>query len=827
MEESPKQSDLSSQELVEALNRIVSSSVNYDERVKLAAEVIDRLEKMGKPSFSEQARKICLEFYASIPPNIKSACQNDPVKPFDKNFHEYAQLIDRGKRNDALAKIHAYLENKENKNPHPSLAVMALKSDDMPSCYAVLFVDLAQRKVSPYSQYVIGYLTARIKRMREAEQLLTLAKDKLGDPILEDWITFDLAKIYIVNGETEKAGQIIDNQLKKSPNNAGMLYLKVLYFIANRNDDAARQQLARLEPFLYEDPYLLANTATTAVRINEVDTAVRILEKFEAMVEPNREFYSAFAMVRKVQGKIGDAEKYTEKANRIPDVRVAVAGMLPPSEELKKIIASVRDEKQSRYASLEGIDPLAKSYMNLLDYNAVSAINILEELVKDKPANYVWERFTLAAFQRRFGKIGDALETLKTIAKNHPEFRPYRMLALLADLSYRLGDEAQAKTYYAELDKQFPQSYQAFVAKRFLNSSYSKDKTDILYPIRLSPLMSQFANYSAPFVFSEIGNYWGDNVEFSTVCAQLGVNPRRGLQFNEFLAALLTWTRYRIVPFIGSSDAVLEFLKQKIPVVFCQGDMFAGNNMIGPCLIVGADPGRGLFYAENVTPSDPHLYASEELMEGICLAAYPDSLNPTYSKEAEQAIALGEEYARLNSNATKKRRDNKTDDKDFLKRRETIAQEKSPLAVPMQLAFARWIVQNEKADRAKKYFDSIQPLGKDSAQFLFLSADFDFRQKRLDPAAKALDAVVQKSPENPRYALALMRIMYLQGKIKEALRMTESMREQFPEDPAVSAHLMALYDKTGAKEKKAAEEKRLKDFLHIENIEINLDLPAK
>ncbi len=819
---SRKTEPLSLQAILEARNEILSNSIDFSERVKLAADLVIRLEKRRNMQLSQIARRICLDFYASIPANLKNEATVKTVSPLGNDELKIADLIDKGKRKEALEHIHALLENQ---SPfHPSLSVLALKADDMLTCYYAFFENISNGKITPYTLYIVGYLATREERWVEAEQLLSKTQGRLGNPLLEKWLFFDLAKIQIVQGNMDQANKLIEEQLKKAPNDPAMLYLRILSLISRQNEDEARKQLARLVPHLNEDSYLLANIASAALRLNEINTAATILEKFESKVEPNKSFHEAFALVRKAQGRNEEAEEHIKKAEKIPEVRVPVAGMLPPSELLDKIVSDIRAKKQEEVESLKGVDALAKVYLYLLDYDAESAVNELKQLIKDKPNSYPWERFTLAVIQRRIGLLSEAVQNVKILHENHPGFRSYQVLSWLADFHYRTGDTVQSLQYYKELQKRFPGSFQAEVAKQTLALRHPNPKDEILNPINTSPLMTRFTNYAAPFVLTEINRYWGDRVSFAVVSGQLRTSPRRGLDFDKLIGAFIAGTRYRIVPFVGQAEVIHEYLQQKIPVVFCQGEMFAGNSISNLEVIVGADPSRGQFYAEGVTPSSPHLLTEAQILEGICLAIYPDSLSPAYSELANNAIKQGELYAKeLTVEANKMRTDEKYPGKVFHTRLNEITKFNNKISIPQQLAFARWMVANESASKVEAFLDAVLHNCTNTALYWFIKADFAFRQENIDLANRSVEQILSKNPDHPRYVLAKVRILHAQGKTEEALKITEDLSRQFPEDVSVSAHLVAFYKQTGQEEKSKAEENRLKEFLHIESIELDLN----
>ena len=813
---------LSLQDINDARDLILSPEVDFTKRLELASSFTKILEKTNR---SQQARLLCLDFFSSIASLIESVKEEKTAPSLQKPYTEYAQEIDQGKRLATMKKIIESLGPEGKTPPPPALSLLALKADDMLTAYYALYADVANRQLTPYGYYVLGILSARQSRFVEAARFLDRVQENLGSAILERWLAIDQVKMAIVNQNLGKADTIIEDLLKKNANDVQALKFKILYFLETGKEDPARQLLARIKPLLYEDPYLLAETASLAMRLNEIATAASILESFENKIEPNRDFYQALVNLRKAQGKTEEAAKYLDKANQVQDTRVAVGGLLPKNEQdqLMKLLASARDKRRKEIESLGGVDSLATAYLFLLEQDYGNAVQAIEKVLKT-PGAHTMERFVLAALQRRSGQYKEAAQNLEAVKKNQPTFRAYQVLTLLADLSMRAGDAQAAKGYYQELLNRFPESYQAVAAKRYLENKSPSTSNEFLQKIKISPMMSRYAEYAAPYVISEIMNYWGDRVSFISINNRLGTSPRRGLLFHEFFAVFFSGTRYKVVPFVGTAEVLLETLKQSIPVVFCDGEMFSNQRMNSLSLIVGADPDRGVFYAEGVSPSDPAILTESQILEGICMAVHPGTLSETQTEEFKKSVAFGEEYMLLNAAAAMIRQQKAdVDPKPFNTRLQTIQKETSRGFVPHQLAFARWLIHSASDASVGYFLEAIRPNCAGTAQYWFQLADVDFQHKDAEQALGDLNQALKISPDAPRYELARVLVLYKQGKIADAVRISESLRDQYPDEATVSAHLIALYKKTGAADKMKAEETRLKNLLHLDSIEIDLD----
>nr|HQH71364.1 hypothetical protein [bacterium] len=237
----------------------------------------------------------------------------------------------------------------------------------------------------------------------------------------------------------------------------------------------------------------------------------------------------------------------------------------------------------------------------------------------------------------------------------------------------------------------------------------------------------------------------------------------------------------------------------------------------------GAAPDRGVFYAEGVTPSEPALYTEPELLEGICFAVYPKTLNPVLSASTKQALEKGGEFLQINEQSFNIRNKPDYDARLFTQRKQSILQETGALALPLKLAFARWVIRNQTPGAAKEYLDALRPSCQESAHFWFLTAVMESRRKNISQAQACLGEALKRSPDNTRFLLSQELIHYQSNELVQALQLAEHLRDQFPEDPTVSAHLMLLYEKANDPEKKKAEENRLKNLIHVENVQIDLE----
>lgn len=806
-EEKPAPHALTSEDLNALRARIFSQTTGYNDRLQIASTLTRLFELQNRP---RNARRLCLDFYDSL----ASILEDEPANgEMSAPYIEYAQAIDRGKRRDAASAMDASIANASGVAFPPCLSLLALKADNMPCTYQALYSDFANQKLTPYSLYVLGLLAAREKRFIEGERFMAKAKGALGSPLLERWLEIDLAKLSIVNSKVEEARKIIQEMLKKNPTDPQALNILIFSNLETKKD-IALQQLSQLIPLLYPDPYLIAETAKLAIQLMELETAAKILEQYEPQVEPNRDFYEVFAFVRKNQGRQPEADQYIQKARQIHDSRVAVSNAAPLSDELKEAVDS-RDQRRKEVESLGGLDTLSKAYYCLLDEDAENAILSLQA-AKSTP----YESLVLAAIQRRTGRLRDAAATLQQIKASYPLFRPYEVISLLAELSSQLGNAQDVNEFRRDLINHFPGSYQAEIASSILGASDAIKDASIIQPIRVSPRMSRYANYAAPFILTEIREHWGDSASFVAFTTLLNVTPRQGILFHEFVSVLASVTRHQVVPLVGTSGAITNCLTQDIPVVFCQGNMFNNQLIAELTLLVGADPSRGQFFAEGITPDEPHLFTESKLLEGICFAVFPSSLEPNWTPETKEAIERGKEYIKLHLEASHIHNNPDYDASFFIQRQQSILQETDPSFLPHKLAFLRWTIKNKPGNIAEQYLKSLESFCTNSADYWFLAAGFYSNQKKPDEANTALRKALNRRPEYPRYILAQVRILDQTKKSEEALHQAEMLRDQYPENALVSSQLLLLYKKQGNAAKEKDEEERLKKLLNVESIKI-------
>ncbi|MFB3784759.1 MAG: tetratricopeptide repeat protein [bacterium] len=807
---------LTLEDITELRNLALSPAVEFDKRVKTASFLTQFFELM-KPS--RNAHRFCLDFYSSIYTKLEPAPGGADPALQGPPFTDFVNAINQGKRRETAQAIIRQIQKGEGQEPpHPAYMVLALKADHMLTAYKVFYNDLSRQKISPYAFYFLGIVAARETRFIEAERFFEQAAGQMGSPLLERWLALDRAKILIVNGNLDEAQTLINGLLHTNPQDPQALNMLIFHSLEKKQYDGARQYLARLEPLLYADPYLITESVKWALILNEFAWAARILEQYAPQVEPTRDFYDIFSLVRAKQGKQEEANQLEQKARRLDGSRGSAALI---GDELKKTLDAYRQKRRREIEGLKGIDSLTKVYLYLLHNDVANATAALTTRNGGKGPE-AYEKFVLAAILRRNRLYREAVQALREVQKADPAFRPCQVLALLTDLSFRAGDAQSARAYAAELAKSFPDSYPGTVARR-IPQTPAADAAKELRPVNVSSLMSRYDQYSAPFLLAEIRGHWGDAIAFATLNSWLGTSPRRGLFFHEFLKVVRIGTRYRLEPFVGTADAVLEFLRQDVPVIFCQGEMFNSQRVNTLTLIAGAAPDRGVFYAEGVTPSEPALYTEPELLEGICFAVYPKTLNPVLSPATKKAMERGAEFIQINEQAFNIQSKPDYDARLFTQRKQSILQETGAGALPHKLAFARWVIRNQTPGAAKEYLDALRPSCQESAHYWFLSAVMESRRKNIARAQACLDEALKRSPDNTRFLLSQGLIYYQSNELAQALQLAERLRDQFPEDPTVSAHLMLLYDKANDPEKKKAEENRLKNLIHVENVQIDLD----
>ena len=249
--------------------------------------------------------------------------------------------------------------------------------------------------------------------------------------------------------------------------------------------------------------------------------------------------------------------------------------------------------------------------------------------------------------------------------------------------------------------------------------------------------------------------------------------------------------------------------------------MFDNQTIAELELIAGADPQRDLFYAEGITPMNRRFMTENELLEGICFAVYPSSLEPQWTPDVRQAIERGKEFIKLHMEASHIQVDPDYDATEFLRRQQTILEEPNPAYLPHKLAFARWTIRHKPNVIAAQYLSALRESCAGSADFWFVQAVFYSNQKDANQADAFLEKAMKRRPEYPRYILARVRMLDQMGKTNEAINLAERLRDQFPENTFVSSQILLLYKKTDNRNKAKLEEERLKKLLNVEEITID------
>ena len=803
---------LSLEDVEEARRLILSNQVDFKARVDLATRLSILFEQIGRP---ETARKLTLEFISSANSQLQSAAATTPATG---NWAAIAETVHAGKYLTA-AKA---LQDELNKNPsapvNPAAMIIALKSDDMLTAYQLFYAELSTGVRSAYADYLLSILAAREKRVTEASQMMKQAEGRLSPDRLNHWVAMDRAKLATVMNEFDEAERLLNALIQKAPNDPHTLYLFLLLDFARGQKDQAGRRLAQLVPKLQPDPYLLAQAATLAVRLNETDAAARMLETHEAKVEANRDFYEAFALVKKAQGKTSESDVYFAKANQLKETRVAVETRGEQERLLSQALASARQSSGPSSAEMDGVTPVSKAYLYLLENNPGAAVAALQKRIetqKAEPTEYI----ILQTLQRRTEKLSEAKTTLARLKKAYPEFQPYYVLAHLADYAARTNDAKNAKAYYQELIKAFPKSNQAIAAVDWLKNNQLNANATI--PIKVSPLLTRYHQYGAAFVLSEIINYWDETTTFAKVSSAIGVSAQRGIQFHELIPVILNGANFEINPVAPTFDAISAIITNRVPVVLCYGEMFGEQTLESLFLLVGADPVRRVVYAEGVRGDDPHVLTEPELLSGIALALHPGTVNMPEDETTKNALTLGADQVRLNLDAIMLARKEIESSEAFTQRMASSASQTGGEFIPMQMAYARWMARRGQKDETKKYLEDIRKNCNSIGEYHFLNAQYNFSQKDYALALNDIQTARGLQPQHPRWTLALARILYTQDKVKEAIQTCEEICIQHPENLTTAAYLLSLYKRTGNTEKLQQETQRLKDALNVETLPID------
>ncbi|MDP8245489.1 MAG: tetratricopeptide repeat protein [Candidatus Hinthialibacter antarcticus] len=800
---------LSLEDVEEARRLILSNQVDFKARVDLAKRLSILFEQIGRP---ETARRLTLEFISSANAQFQS---NTAPAASSSEWAKIAETIHTGKYLTAVKTLQAELKKNASVPANPAAMVLALKSDDMLTAYHLLYGELSSGVRSAYADYFLSILAAREKRVTEASQLMQQAEGKLAPDRLNQWVAMDRAKLATVLNEFDEAERLLKSLIKESPNDPHVLYLYLLLDFARGQKDQAGRRLTQLIPKLQADPYLLAQAATLAVRLNETDAAARMLETHEANIEANRDFYEAFALVKKAQGKASESDAYLAKANQLKETRVAVETRGEQERLLGQALASARQSSGPSSAEMEGITPVSKAYLYLLENNPSAAESALQERIQSKQAEPT-EYIILQTVQRRMEKLSEAKATLARLQKAYPEFQPYYVLTHLADYAIRTNDAKTAKSSYQELIKKFPKSNQAVAAAGWLKKNQLNSSAII--PIKTSPLLTRYPQYGAAFALSEIINYWDESTTFAKVSSAIGVSAQRGIQFHELIPVILNGAKFEINPVAPTFDAIASILSSRVPVMYCLGEMFGNQQLESVLLLVGFDPVRRVVYAEGIRGDDPHVLTENELSTGIALALHPGTVKMPQDDKIESALTLGADQVRLNLDAIKLMRMEIETSEPFNQQMASVASQTGPEYVPMQMAYARWLVRPGQEKAPQTYLKQIQNNCAQIGEYHFLRAHYHFSQKNYAQALKSIQTAISLQPQHPRWTLALARILYTQGQVDEAIQTCEEVCKQHPENLTAAAYLLSLYKRTGNTEKLQQEAQRLKDALNVETL---------
>ncbi len=812
-------------ELVEAANLILSDSIEFEKRVTTAKKLILWLDKTGSDKQKEFARNLCLRFYSTLVSELDVNDVPSKTPKLDAQTQAFAEALQQGKYNSTGKSIQQYIEQTDDFNLHPALSILSLKALKDTEGYRTFFVDLQKKRVSAYSLYFLGIMHAREMHFVEAETFLQKAKEHLQSDILLHCLNIDLVKLFLRKEAFERVNTLLETMLQENPKDAEAIYWKAQYLQNTGQKDAALQELYRLRPLLYADPHLVSAAAQLAYLLNQNEEALKIMNAFESKVEPNWQFYKTKAyLLRRIQNQPQLVEEYETKARQLEDTRVT-SGM-PPTKEIQELLRQKREKQRQNLAGMEGLDPFNRIYIALLDEDVSSAIGELQSMVKQPNASAL-EYYLLGMIERRSVRIYDALETFQQLRLKFPDFQQYKILYLQADLAVRTGKHNLAKQLYSDLLKRFPESSQAQTAQRYLNDN-SEEKSTFRKELHVSPFFSRFPTYSAPYVLSELVQYWGDSrfgggsATFASIRRQLNTDKFRGLGFDQMLAHLQLGTlRYKIEPFVGEESVVLEYLKQRIPVIHINGSLYADQSISDLLLLSGYDSKRGVFYGEGATTYDTRLLTENELLEGICIGVYPESGGETFSKRARQSQEAGLLFVNLASSNFQSSDETKQM-QFFEQKKEFIMNATDSIYIPHQLAYNRWIRVEESAQQARKHLNSIQKNSSRTAQYWFLSAMISYKENKTDESLAALDKALLKQPGNSLFEVFEVIILREAGRLQEALALAENLRYQYPEDPLISFELLKLYKESDQFKEYYQEEARIKKLFGSE-FEIHFD----
>lgn len=807
---------LTPQDIREIRDYVRDESVPHAKRLELAKAAAMLLEFQNR---SNEARQFAADFAmrsAGVPPPESVEPEPSAMEPV---YVEVAKSLDEGRRGRALDTLRALLKSADGKRPPSLVSLLGLKTGDMLSAYHGLFADLGDRQLGAHGCYTLGVLLIRDRRFNSGGEYLDRARGKLGTPRLERWLTIDRAKLAILTERLDEAGGILEPLLRANPNDPAALYWSAFAELAAGRKESARRLLSRLVPHLYPDPRFLAEAAALALRLDELGTAASILESRESEVEPHPDYYETFYLVRKAQNRPAEATEYLQKAARAETPPFEAAAEWIPERAVDRFLTDLRERRRREIDQLSAPDILSKVYLLLLEYDHEQA---RKELSSVKPNNelYAYARWMMALLDLRAGREAEAYEVLLDLRGDHPEFRPYEVLALLSDCAARLGKANEAAARASELAEAFPGSLHAQWARAGGGAGGGSLEPD---RIHASPMIARHGTYAPAFVLNEIIRHWGDPSSFSLIAAELNISPRGGIAFNQLLSAFLRGTRYQVVPFIGTVETVSEYLRLDVPVVYCEGGFFASQEIDLLCLLTGYDVERRLFRAAGATASAPALLPEGRVLQGICLAVYPMDKIMDLSETAAASASFGEEFLALNTAAALILRGEDFDPKNFEARRKTLAKENARGFIPHQLAMARYIFRREGAAGAEAFINGAEANCAGTPLFWYIKAGIAQSRNQLRAALDSIERAVELDPGELRFQLAHSRLLEKTGNLGGAIARAEELRLLYPEEPSVYAHLIAYYEKAGDAAKRNREEARLKDLLNVSEVKIEME----
>lgn len=802
---------------VEALQqKTVSEELPYAVRHEVAKSAVFWLMQNDRQI---EAKMILMRFSGSLRHN--ESAQTNAIPP---ELDQAIVAIDEGKYEEARSKINAYIQSTP--LPHESLSIIALKADHEPAAYYGLFADAKDESLSIYSSYVMGILLVRSQGLQQASLYFQSSESQTLSPSLNRWLKIDAAKFNLISGVFDRTHSILDELLKQNPKDAQALFWKARALKAQNQDERSREALAQLIPNLYPDIYLITESASLALQLGELNTAAGILTEHETKLNPSRDFYELFSIVRNQQNQKEESVALSKNALSLPIKPEPVSAHWIQTTRLQAVLQEIRNERRAETQAVEGGDPLDKAFLFLVNEDSAAAKSTLQELIKTYPP-FNEAQFMLSSIHRREGKVKEALQTLQQLHKTSPAFRRYSVLSMMADYAVQLEDPTNAGKYYELIQKEFPESYQSAAAALYKQAGAPKEQRNA-HAVKISPTFSKYDHYASAFVIKELMAHWDTHITFARISSQIGVSPRRGLSFIELFFSIVKMAQYSVYPFSANVQVVSEFLNQNIPIVFCKGNMFASQNLELSGMITGYDVTRKLVYFESVLPGNVHVLTEKELLEGICMAVYPVDTAVVLSDQMKQAFSVGDEFINLNAAAGELnvKKDAATDLhfdlNQFNERIQSVPKETAIGLIPLQLAVLKYQIQHQPGQAAGTA-KTLQPSCENIAQYWFDIAAIDFAGKQYQNALHHIEKAIQLAPGNIRYPIGKARAYEKLGKLNEAIALCEQLREEYPHNPSINMHLLAFYEKAGDTKKMEAERTRLKNLLKVEEVKIKLD----